>query len=141
MIGIEGGLDAIIKSEPIRIFLLAVAAPGDAGDGEFFRKFEFDPPFSAFVGNPTVAVAVFAVVQMFETMKVRVGKDTGGAGLGAGSGESDICSGSVVNFEFIDARFSVGGASDGEAQKSGRDRGEAVNVSASADGSAQERLI
>src|ERR1041385_5898378 len=100
MIGIEAGLDAIIKSKPVGKFLFAIASPHDASDGEFFREFEFDPAFSAFVRNPAVAVAIFAIVQMFETMNLRVGKDAGGAGFRAGAGESDICSGGVVNFEF-----------------------------------------
>ena len=130
MIGLDAGLDAIINGEPIRIFLFAVAAPDNASDIDLVWKLEFDPAFAAFVGNPTVAVAVFAVVQMFEAMDVGVGKDARGSGFGAGTGQRNVCSGSVVNFEFIDARLGIGGACDGEAKPFGLHWRKSLNVSA-----------
>ena len=118
--------------------LLPVAAPFDAVDDDGFRQFQLDPASAGLVGNPTVTVAVAAVVdvgQLVEGVGTVVSR-TGG--LGALTGESHVASGATgpsrgVDFQFVEARFTAIGVADGETDKPGSDRSKSLDVAAGVD--------
>src|SRR3989442_6598678 len=90
LIGTGCYFDAVLERKAIRELLLAVPAPDNAIDAYFFRELQFDPALASFVGDPTVAIADFAVVDVFDPVNVRVGEYARSGGFSPCAGQSDI---------------------------------------------------
>ena len=140
VVGTQGNFDPIFEGEAVGELLFAVSAPDDAIDGDRSAELELDPTFTTLIRNPTVAVADFAIIDVFEAVNIRIRKDAGSGGFRAVGGESDV--GGIrsgrVNFEFIDARLSVGGPRDSEAKTFGMNGREVFRVTPGVDGGAKE---
>src|SRR5512147_2836428 len=85
-----GDLDPILHRQSIGEFLLAITPPNNSGDRDRLGKFQFNPAASAFVRDPTVAIPYFAVINVFEPVKLRIREDTRGPGFRSPAGEGDV---------------------------------------------------
>src|SRR5437667_9966963 len=114
--------DSVLEREPIRKLLLAVTSPNDAVDCNPLRKFQLNPPFAPFVGDPTATVSVFAVVEVFEPMDVRIRVNTRCPPFGAAAVERNVPRRLLCreHFQLVEAWLRVSRPGDGEP-KFGRD--------------------
>ena len=87
-----------------------------------------------------MTIADFAIVDVFEPMKVRVGEYARRARFRSHAGESDISRTELrsIDLEFIQTRLNIAGAGDRKAKPFGFDRREPVDVSTGIDRSAQQ---
>src|SRR5262249_14078620 len=124
------------EREPVGKLLLAIPAPDDPLDYRRLRKLQLYPALATFVGNPTMAVAEFAVVDVFELVNIGVGENAGGACPGTCADQRDIFWLGLgrINFQFVETGLGIGCARNRETQAFGLDRPETVGVPPRADG-------
>src|SRR5256885_17114650 len=103
---VSNNLNSVIQRETVGVFPFPISAPDDPVNGDKLRKFQFDPTFARFVGNPTSAVAVLTIIDVLQFVQLGIGIDARGAGLGAGGREGDI-RGRIpgdIEFSFVQTR-------------------------------------
>src|SRR5687768_7609051 len=79
------------------------------------------------MGDPASAVAVLAIVNVFEAVNLGVWIGAGGFCFCSKSSESDVRR-ATEDFQFVDTRFQSGGGVNREAQMAGMKRRNALRI-------------